>query len=75
MNPLALMQIKPKLEKFQQRHPKFIQFFSFAGKSVTEGSILKISVTDPEGKKIVTSIRVDQEDIELFQQLMSLTGK
>ncbi len=75
MNPLALMQIKPKLEKFQQRHPKFIQFFGFAGKSITQDSILKISVTDPEGKKIVTSIRVDQEDIELFQQLMSLTGK
>lgn len=75
MNPLALMQIKPKLEKFQQRHPKFIQFFGFAGKSITKDSILKISVTDPEGKKIVTSIRVDQEDIELFQQLMSLTGK
>ncbi|MBQ2264117.1 MAG: hypothetical protein IJ265_02440 [Oscillospiraceae bacterium] len=75
MNPMAMLHIKPMLEKFRDRHPKFVQFFGYAGKSISVGSVLEISVTDPEGKKIVTNIRVEQEDIDLFQQMLSLTGK
>ncbi len=73
MNPLTLLQLKPMFERFQQRHPKFIQFFGYAGKSITEGSVLEISVTDPAGKKIVTNIRVDKDDIALFKQVLSMT--
>jgi len=75
MNPLGLLQLKPMLSKFRDRHPKFVQFFGYAGNSVTVGSIVEISITDAEGKKIVTNIRVEQEDIELFQQVTQLTGK
>ncbi len=72
MNPLALLQIKPMLERFRDRHPKFVQFFGYAGNSISEGSVLEISITDPEGKKIVTNIRVEQDDIDLFKQVLSL---
>lgn len=72
MNPIALMQLKPMFERFRERHPKFVQFFGYAGKSISEGSLVEISIVDPEGKKIVTNIRVDSEDIALFQQLQGM---
>ncbi|MBE6851475.1 MAG: hypothetical protein E7504_07060 [Ruminococcus sp.] len=72
MNPFTLMQFKPLLERFRERHPKFVQFFGYAGKSITEGSLVEITVTDPEGKKIVTNIRVDNEDIALFNQFKEM---
>ncbi len=69
MNPMALLQIKPMIERFNERHPKFIQFFGYASQNLTEGSILELSITDPNGRKAVTNIRVTPEDIELIQQL------
>lgn len=72
MNPMKFMQFKPLLERFRDRHPKFVQFFGYAAKSITAGSLLEITVTDPEGKKIVTNIRVDEEDIALFHQFREM---
>lgn len=72
MNPMALMHIKPLLEKFQARHPKFIQFFSYAGQNLGEGSLIEISVTSADGRKAVTNIRVTQEDIELMSKMKGL---
>ncbi len=72
MNPLALMHIKPLLEGFQERHPKFIQFFSYAGQNVDEGSLIEISVTSADGHKAVTNIRIAQEDLELMDKLKAL---
>ncbi len=72
MNPIALMQLKPMFDRFRERHPKFIQFFGYAGKSISEGSLIEVSIVDPEGKKIVTNIRVDADDIALFQQLQGM---
>ncbi len=72
MNPIALMQLKPMFERFRERHPKFIQFFGYAGKSISEGSLIEVTITDPEGKRIVTNIRVDADDIALFQQLQGM---
>ena len=75
MNPIALMQIKPMFESFSSRHPKFVQFFGYAAQSMGENSLLEISVTDANGQKAVTNIRVSQEDIELIEQLKNLMGK
>ncbi len=72
MNPMALMHIKPMLEKFQERHPKFIQFFSYAGQNVEEDSLIEISVTSSDGRKAVTNIRLSAEDLELAQKLKEL---
>ncbi|MBR2912844.1 MAG: hypothetical protein IKK51_10915 [Oscillospiraceae bacterium] len=72
MNPMKFMQFKPLLERFRDRHPKFIQFFGYAAGHISAGSVLEITVTDPEGKKIVTNIRVDEEDIALFHQFKEM---
>jgi hypothetical protein len=72
MNPLVLMRIKPLLEGFQERHPKFIQFFGYAGQNVDEGSLIEISVTSADGRKAITNIRIAQEDLELMEKLKEL---
>ncbi len=69
MNPMALMQLKGLYDKFKGNHPKVPMFFKAAGQMIDEGSIIEISVTDPQGKKITTNMKVSKEDLELFQQL------
>lgn len=74
MNPMALMQIKGLLDRFKNNHPKVPMFFSAAAKSIGEGSIIEISVTSPDGKKINTNMRVMAEDLELVEQLKTMTN-
>lgn len=72
MNPMAFLSLKPKMEQFRERHPKFVQFFSYAGSHLAEDSLLEISITDADGKKIVTNIRLSAEDLELFQEMQGM---
>ncbi len=72
MNPIALMHIKPMMEKFQERHPKFIQFFGYAGQNIEEDSLIEISVTSADGRKAVTNIKLSQEDLEFAKKLKEL---
>lgn len=72
MNPMALMQLKPMFEKFRNRHPKFVQFFGYAGQSLGENALVEISITDPDGKKIVTNMKITAEDLELYRNLQNL---
>lgn len=74
MNPMALMQIKSMLESFRSRHPKFLQFFQAAAGAVTEDSLVEISLTTPDGKKMITNMKVTPEDLALFAQLKDLAG-
>ncbi len=71
MNPMALMQLKGLYEKFKNNHPKVPMFFKAAGQMIGDGSIIEISVTDPQGKKITTNMKVSQDDLEMFNQLKS----
>ncbi|MBR1597851.1 MAG: hypothetical protein IJ661_02925 [Lachnospiraceae bacterium] len=71
MNPMALMQLKGLYDKFKANHPKVPMFFKAAGGNIGEGSVIEISITDPEGKKMTTNMKVSAEDLELFQQLKS----
>lgn len=74
MNPMALMQMKGLLDRFKGNHPKVPMFFSAAAKSIEEGSIIEISVTSPDGRKINTNMRVTAEDLELVEQLKNLAN-
>ena len=74
MNPMALMQFKGLYDRFKANHPKVPMFFKAAGNSIGEGSIIEISVTDPQGKKMTTNMKVSAEDLEMFNQLKSMLG-
>ena len=69
MNPMGFMQLKPLIEQFQARHPRFVEFFGYAGQHIQENSLLEISITDASGSKIVTNIRITPEDLELVEQI------
>lgn len=73
INPMKLLQIKGAWEKFQQNHPKFLQFLKAAGKNaLSEGSVVEISVTTADGRKMNTNIKVTRQDMELFEQIQEL---
>ncbi len=72
MNPKDMMKMKPMLEEFHERHPKFVEFFSYAGQSISEDALIEIGITDPDGKKIITNMRVEPDDVLLFQLMMGM---
>ena len=74
MNPMMLMQMKGMLDEFKRNHPKVPMFFSVAAQSIGEGSIIEITVTSPEGKKICTNMKVTESDLRLVEQMKSMGG-
>ena len=74
MNPMMLMQIKGMLDEFKRNHPKVPMFFSAAAQSIGEGSIIEITVTSPDGKKICTNMKVTESDLRLVEQMKSMSG-
>ena len=74
MNPMALMQIKGMLDKFKENHPKVPMFFSAAAGSMGVDSVIEITVTNPDGKKLCTNMKVKPEDLQLVEQLKQMGG-
>lgn len=72
-NPAALFKIKGLWERFVENHPKFPMFLNALKTSgISEGSVLEIQVTQPDGTHMKTNIKVSQSDMELFEQLKEL---
>lgn len=74
MNPMAMLKLKTYLEHFKQNHPKVISFFSAASCLVDKDSVIELKVTSPEGKTIVTNMKVSEDDIALIAELKKLTS-
>lgn len=76
MNPMAFLTLKSDIDKFQENHPKFIQFIkAMAQSGLQEGTILECKVISPEGKEISTNIRISQDDLELIDKLKDMSKK
>ena len=73
MNPMNLLKMKQSLEHFTSRHPRFSMFIQdvFQG-GIEEGTIIEISVQQPGRDKVVTNMKVQQSDLELFQDLKNM---
>lgn len=69
MNPMSIMRLKPLFEKFRNNHPKVPLFFAAASQSVGEGSVIEIKVTAPDGKNLVTNMKVTSDDLALIAEL------
>lgn len=69
INPVKLMQLKGMVDRFKANHPRIPGFFNAAAASIAEGSVIEMSVIDPEGKKLCANIRVTAEDMDLLRQL------
>lgn len=78
INPMKLMKLKEMGAKFRANHPRIPGFFQAALGNVREGSVIEMTVTDPEGKAVCANIRVTSEDLALLQEtkeLMEQMGK
>lgn len=73
MNPFALMKIKGMLEQFQANHPRVPLFFRDAMQHMEEGTVIEIQVTTKEGKNLCTNMKITRQDLELFEQLKSMS--
>lgn len=73
INPMQLMKLREMGQRFQNNHPRLPGFFRAAVSGIREGSILEMTVTDPEGKKLCANIKVTADDMqmlnEFFQQM------
>lgn len=68
-----LQQLKKQLELFQQNHPKFPAFLGAVyHEALTEGTVIEISATSPDGKNYVTNLKLKKEDLEFFRALQEL---
>ena len=72
VNPAKLLKLKSAWTGFSQRHPKFVKFLDVAGKEyLEEGTVLDVTIKDPQGRELHTNFRVTKEDMELYHDLRS----
>ena len=72
MNIPDLMKLKNAWDTFTNDHPKFPMFLNAVmAAGIKEGTIVAVSVTQPDGKVIDTNIKVTAADLELFETLKS----
>ena len=75
MNPMALLKAKKSLVSFCGNHPRFpafLQAVQTAG--IKEGTIIEVSITTPEGKNMMTNVRITASDMQAFEDLKGLQG-
>ncbi len=73
-NQLALLQqIKSGMDRFRINHPKFPLFLkAVSQEALTEGTLIEINVTTPEGKSYCSNIRLKSDDMELIETLKNM---
>jgi len=72
VNPMEMMKMAERFRKFQAAHPKVVEFFRSLKGDVREGAVIEMSFTSPEGVKKTTNMRVNADDVETIQTLLSL---
>ncbi len=72
INPMKLLELKNLWGAFTRRHPKFPQFLSAVQQTgITEGTIIEVQITPPNGKTFTTNLKVTAEDIEAVKSLQN----
>ena len=72
-NPAALFKVKKSWETFCGNHPRFPAFMqAVQGAGITEGTIIEVSVTTPDGRKMTTNVRLTASDMQAFDDLKGL---
>ena len=67
------MKIKSAWDKFTRSHPRFPQFLNAVKTAgIPEDTVLGVSVTYPDGRKLETNLKVTAEDLDLFQELSKI---
>ena len=73
MNPSSILKMKNAWERFCRNHPKFPAFLQAASSGmITEQSIIEVTITAADGRKISTNVRLTADDMELFDELKKM---
>ena len=68
-----LQALKKHLAAFQKNHPKFGSFCTAVYQNaLTEGKVIEISATSPDGRNYVTNLKLTPEDLEFLHALQEL---
>ena len=66
MNPMQLLKMKSAWDRFRAAHPKFPLFLnSVMQDGIREGTILEFTVTEPDGRRYCSNLKISQEDLAL----------
>ncbi|MBP3824506.1 MAG: hypothetical protein ILA11_02050 [Butyrivibrio sp.] len=64
------MQLQQRIQTFQQDHPKFVPFLmAIKDNALQEGTVLGVTVTTPDGRKIESNIKLTAGDIETIKMM------
>ena len=70
MNPMMFMQLQQRIQTFQQDHPKFVPFImAIKDNALQEGTVLGVTVTTQDGRKIESNIKLTANDIETIKMM------
>ena len=70
INPMQLLKLKGLWDQFTQRHPKFPAFLKAMSQgAISEGSVLEITVTTADGRKLSSNLKITAEDMALVEEL------
>ena len=75
MDLSTLFQLKTAWSGFQRRHTKFVPLCRAAKTRITEGTVLEITVTPPDGQPLSMNLKVAAQDLDALNQLMGLAGQ
>lgn len=68
-----LLRLRQIIERLKRSHPKVPAFFAAVKSAgITEGTIIEVKVTEPDGREFITNVRVKQEDLEAVRDLGEL---
>ena len=62
MNPMAVVKLKPQLDKFTENHPGIPQFLHTAASGMEEDGYVQLKVTNAAGQKIEANIKLTADD-------------
>ena len=73
MNPAIIMKLMGAKNTFQNNHPKFAAFCQkMVSRGIQEGTVIEITVTDPQGNAITGNMRVTESDMQIISDLQEL---
>lgn len=73
-NPANIFKMKKMMSEFENSHPKFVAFFKTVfSRPIEEGTVVEVTITRPGEAPITSNIVVKQSDLELIEQLKSLS--
>ena len=71
--PQDILKIMAMKGQFESNHPKVVSFIKeMAAKGIQEGTVIEITVTDPEGNPTTANMKVQASDVEMLEQLKNL---